>query len=550
MNKWLQNNRHKKWFSLLLVGVLLILIGLNLGLRLLFQDKAVYPDISYEGLYTPTPTLMALCEALEGEVDILFCDDPDRLLENTATRYVYILAQKLSVSFPHIRVKTVNIERNPTAVYPYRTTSATEIKADDVIVSSGGRYRILGADSFYTISSEESGDRFWSFNGEYKFATAMLSVTSLKTPYVYFTYGHGESFYVSPTDTKNAHLLSQSQESQRAFYELLQAQGLYVGYLNPDIEDIPSDCVLLVVNSPTEDFTDPDIFAYADNSGTDRMHRYLSERSGAMMLFKDPAYTLPCLEEFAEQWGIRFDNVTIRDNVEHLGSNHILSAVYNTNQDEMSYGVYADMADMPNPPRVVMPNSGAMVTAWDTTHESATSTTTNIEAWYSPFLSSSQNALAFTPAGELAYEKAQSFTLAALSVRIRTDSITTDSHYSYMFASACPDMLSSDYVGESSFGNYDMLFALVRTISRSDVYASMDLGGMSLNSAHLGGKQIIYSDLYTEDEVLYENGQAKRIFHAMRPVMQYVWSAVVVLVPTLSICIYGMVVYFRRRYHT
>ena len=49
-------------------------------------------------------------------------------------------------------------------------------------------------------------------------------------------------------------------------------------------------------------------------------------------------------------------------------------ADYNTGELEMSYGIYESIASLSTPPRVVVPDSGAVSAAWKT-YEAATSTT-------------------------------------------------------------------------------------------------------------------------------------------------------------------------------
>ena len=58
----------------------------------------------------------ALCDRLQGDITVTFCDAPDRLLGNEALRYVYILARQLERYTSRITVKAVDITRNPTAV--------------------------------------------------------------------------------------------------------------------------------------------------------------------------------------------------------------------------------------------------------------------------------------------------------------------------------------------------------------------------------------------------------------------------------------------------
>lgn len=535
------------------VTVLLVLCLLGLSVLLAFAGRraAFYPDLTPEGLYTTSDEMYALCDRLQGDITITFCDEPDRLLGNEALRYIYVLATQIERRCSRITVETVDIQRDPTAVYRFRTTSATTLSSDNVIVSSGARYRVFTADSFYTVSSDGDSTRYWSFNGEYKLATAMLSVSAVSRPKAYFAYGYGERYYVPESDTANAALLSGSDPTLSAFYELLLSEGLTVEYLDlsdGELTKIPDDCALLVVCDPERDYTDPDIYAYRDNSPTDLIQRYLASDCGALMLFKSPDRHLPELEALAEQWGIRFENASVRDGAQNLGADRYLLADYNTGENEMSYGVYESIASLGTPPRVVVPDSGAVSACWKT-YEGATSGTSGVEAYCSAFLSTSEKAFAYDPAGGglLSTQPARYHT-SMLSTRLRLDGETGNSYYSYVFGCASPDMIADEWLSRASFANYDVVFSLVRYISRTDEYAGMELGGTSLNSARMGGRRLVYSDLYTTaTEVTLADGRTV-VFPALKKSVRITLAVLIIALPTLAVSVCGILVCRRRRY--
>ena len=533
------------------VALILLVAALNVLLPFLSQKALFYPDLTPESLYTVTDAMYEVCDKISTPVTITFCDEPDRLLENSAMRYVYILAQKVASRNENITVKTVDIEKNPTAVYDYRTTSASKIKKDDVILSSGKRYRIYNVASFYTISSDGDSSRYWSFNGEEKLATGLLSVSSVAEPYVYFAYSHGEKYFVEADDVKNAHLLAGSDASVSAFYYLMRDAGLSVGYIDLDTEEIPENCVLLVMCGTKEDYKTEDIYAFSEISPLDKVHTFLSEKRGSAMIFKDPeAGALEELDQFLAQWGISYHNNTlIKDNTAFVGeSPETLLAKYTTADDEMSAGVYADLADMASPPRTAVPHSGYLSMAWKHSEQTGSSTSA-VNGYYSPFLSSSSGAYAYTLSGELANAKAQSFCLAALACKVYTDSYTNRSYYSYVFASAGTGLCDNAYVGEASFGNYDVLFSLVRYLSRTDEYASTELGGTSYNSENMGGKVLIYGDLSETDVAVRDNrGNIIRIYEGLSATATWIWTVSFTALPALIVCIYGIVTLAKRKY--
>ena len=113
---------------------------------------------------------------LDTDVEILFLMDEDKLLNHDLLRYIYIMSRKLSDESEHITVRAVDLSRDPTAADAFKTAQGTSIRTSDVIVHSGGRYKILSADSFFGVDSDTGSDAYISFNGEYRLATAILSV--------------------------------------------------------------------------------------------------------------------------------------------------------------------------------------------------------------------------------------------------------------------------------------------------------------------------------------------------------------------------------------
>ena len=86
-------------FTSVTVVLIVVLLALNIGLAYLFQDRTLYGDLTPEGLYTLSDTMLDTCSRLRGEVTVTFCDEPDRLLDNYESRYVYIMAKQLENKF-------------------------------------------------------------------------------------------------------------------------------------------------------------------------------------------------------------------------------------------------------------------------------------------------------------------------------------------------------------------------------------------------------------------------------------------------------------------
>jgi hypothetical protein len=71
--------------------------------------------------------------------------------------------------------------------------------------------------------------------------------------------------------------------------------------------------------------------------------------------------------------------------------------------------------------------------------------------------------------------------------------------YSYVFASGSEALIRNEALGDPSLGNGDVMFSLLRTISRTDVFASGEIGGFDMNQNY-GGKMFDETHLSDGEE--------------------------------------------------
>lgn len=540
----------------LTVAVIILVLAANIGLAWLAEDRVLYGDMTPEGLYTLSDKMKETCSRLASDATILFCSDPDRLLSNYELRYVYVMAKQLELETGRVRVETCDLTRDPTAVNAYKASSAVTISADDVIVTSGGRYRIVDGTSFWTVGENSGSDKdYYSFNGEFKMATLLLSVTQVKDPIVAFTYGHGETVYV-PEERRGevpAEVLAASDDDKSSFYYLLTNAGMRVTYINPDSEDVPEGCLLVVTDGPKADFSVGDIYSVGEVTPLKRLHSYLSERCGAMMLFKDPQYVLPNLEEFAADWGISYlDGYYLRETPENAladaeGSCRRIFANLVADESNISNNVYSDILALGSVPRTVVADSGIVSGSWK--HDGVGgSSTTQIIGYYGDFLTTSPDARPGRIDGG-GYREAGTYAMAGLSVRSRLDSTENVRYNAYFFGAASTSLTSNTYLDNRAYCNADLLFTTVRYIARTDAYASMELGGTSLNSPIPGGKVLKTVALAEGGNKKYdkEEGVVIGYYRAVDRTAQVTWGVLLTLTPALTAAVVGSILLIRRK---
>ncbi|MBR5044321.1 MAG: Gldg family protein, partial [Clostridia bacterium] len=227
--------RFQKWLTPAVIILAALLVVLSVGLAGLVSARSLWLDLTPEGLYSLSDLMIEECSKIERDITITFCDDPDHLMGSYMTRYVYVMAKELEQRFDNITVKTCNVTLNPTAVDRYRAVSSSSIPASSVIVSCGDQFRIYTASQFWISGTDSSGNSsgLYSFNGEYKMATAFFSLSAIASPKAYFLINHGERYY-APDDEAHAELRAGAgqDEDLSAFYNLLLKAGLTVDYLD------------------------------------------------------------------------------------------------------------------------------------------------------------------------------------------------------------------------------------------------------------------------------------------------------------------------------
>lgn len=552
------------FFTALTVAIIVLGVVLNVLFAYLGQSKMIFADLTPEGLYTLTDKMKDECafvdEMDDGDecVKILFCNDTDYLLDSMVTRLPYFTASALANEFDNIEIETVNVKLRPTAVAEYKTTSLSSIKPTDVIVSYGGSYRIVSAESFWTTDSDGS---YWSYNGEYKIATLIKSLTAVERPSAYFVTNHGETYY----DVDNPE--SEGSIKCAAFYDLLVARGLAVKTLDLSREEeIPEDCVLLIINNPRSDFTYDedkltDLYHYTE---TDKIDKYLVRREGAIMVAKDYAIELPTLEQFMHEWGIDFSNSLVKDEITTGGaisttnndgkSGTDLIGVYDTDKESYGYAIYGDFASLASAPRFIVSNTGYIKCSYDEATQIFESGSSYTYRDYAPFFKTSENAKAYAKDGEGEYGTVLEANkgvkdIAAVIARSYTDSHTSETTHSYVFAVNSPDFFSNETVGNASYANYDVLSSLITNMSRIDTYASIDLGGISLNSSSYGGKRLADTKLYEINTEVYspDASEVVKVNSGISTAEIVIFSVIAFILPIVALAV-GIVIRIKRKF--
>ena len=548
-----------KLFTVITAAVSVLLLALNLALTYIGGRYNVFSDMTREGFYTLSDKMKETCEAilesrnedgsyrLTNDVKITFCDDPDNLVASKDMRPAYFMAMDIMNKYDNFKVETVNVRTNPAAVAAYKTTSLDTISTTDVIVSYGAKYRVIDGD-WWTGT-------YFSYDGEYILASVMASLTAISQPAVYFTVGHGETVF----DANDAE--SEESLSLAAFADLLFGCGFKIKLIDlSELDEVPEDCTLLIINDPREDFIpdagELDRFDYV--SELEKIDRYMVRGSGALMLNKDYTVDLPELESYAYEWGLAFGDVQVRDPDSAVGNSSAsypelfgteIIATYDTGEYTLGAAYYGDYAALSSAPKMVFKDTGYLYCGFNDGEVDSEPGNFNIQKTYSRFIGTTDTATGWAGEGSsLKLVDEGKKALAAMTVRVDLDSYDGEKEYSYFFATNTNDFLSNDLLENRSYANNDILTNLVQNISRTETHASIELGGTSYNSTSFGGKQSVSTTLTETAEKYYAgDGTLLGSTKAFTVSERNIYTVICLIVPAL-VLVFGIITYIRRKF--
>ena len=219
---------------ILIVNVLIYVLNVNLGIFYVVPTTTTQTALS-----DALDTKFADAESKGAKVNITFCMAEDELEASSVGSRVFDTANKFVEKYPElIEINHVNIIVEKPKIQKY-IDAGYKILKNTVIIESGENIRVLtdsssslGFVDFFTTDSDGNEE---SYEGETVFAGMISWVLSSSHPKAYLTTGHSEQ--IDP-----------------AFSLILTAAGYTVDLVNLSKEAVPSDCDLLIIATPKNDF--------------------------------------------------------------------------------------------------------------------------------------------------------------------------------------------------------------------------------------------------------------------------------------------------------
>ncbi|MGN1411264.1 MAG: Gldg family protein [Oscillospiraceae bacterium] len=247
--------KYTRTFSIIVA----ILIGIAIiPINLIFSKADVQWDMTPNKIYTAdlSKTTLELLNSLDETINLYFAyelddliqgDDYDgRILKNAIEKYG---------ENPHINLITGYPDDHP-EIYSKFTEAGLEVNMGDIIVEGKNNYKKVNASSMFLTEYTESTDTTaFYFVGENYISGAIQYVKDGFEPSICFLRGHGEI----SKDEKFTTLVS-----------MLKSYNYDIQDLNVSTGEIPENCKIIIVASPTSDFSKAEtekINTYLDNGG-------------------------------------------------------------------------------------------------------------------------------------------------------------------------------------------------------------------------------------------------------------------------------------------
>ncbi|MBQ4136821.1 MAG: Gldg family protein [Clostridia bacterium] len=425
----------------LTVIVIAAVLILNVIVTALAHKYYWYIDMTKDSVFKVSEEGMAIIEGIDDEINIIFCDAADTLQANLYQKSVYNTALELSARFDNIKIKHLDIYKNPSSIAKYKMTASTAITASSVIIESGSEFRVYPLTAFFVFNDESYQDA-WAYNGEYKLISAILQVTADEFPKAYFTIGHGERLV------------------DQALWNLFAEAGYQVNTINLMEEDLAEDTRFLIINDPIYDFQGISADTAGKRSEIEKIDDFLDD-FGCLMVFTDPdTGELPELYSFLREWGISFGEYAVKDYDHSLTTDgYSISAQYAVGQTTGA-SLVSPITELAAPPKAIVRYATPI------NIEFTDNGTRNVSA----VLTTSHDAL-LSDENDINVG-AGKYNLMTLSRETRY--IDNQAQYSYVLAAGTTNFATNDYIGQKAYANSDILYSAMKQMGKERVPVNLD----------------------------------------------------------------------------
>ena len=404
-----------------------LVIVFNAVVYALTYSYGWYLDLTgqqYYGITDASEELLDNVLTEDIQIKIIFCQDKDRVLEDSAGYYVYKCAESYKKAYPNnIKVEFLDINAHPEIAQEYITQLGKAIYTYNVLIETNQspNVRVVEYNDFFTFDSDTQN--VYAFNGERRFTSYIISVCS-DYPICYFTEGQGET-------------ITDGQGNPCALYDMMTDAGFDVRKIDLSSADATlDDAKVVIINNPVYDF---------DLDELQKLGRFMADKGGNMMVFISPDNTkgLVQLRNWLLEWGIELQEGVVKDTSHSLTPDG-LSVVGDYPTEGFAASLHLYLRQLDSQPKTVVNNALSITCPWDNWAKGDRQVGSVLYTYGSASL------------GDL---KNKQMCIAALVRSTKYDTPTESQLDSYMFVSSA-GYADAEYLNSNAYGNKDILYML------------------------------------------------------------------------------------------
>ncbi len=478
--KSLSDSRKVKYSTLNIAFIALVIalvVVLNSIITTLSESYNWYIDMTDEQIFSLTDESKELLAGVNDEVqlEIVFPYDRDRIEGDFVTSsssgaigYIHTTAEQIADECDNITISYHDVDRD----YAFYQETGTLSKAgDDVVIVLRkdvhgnyvkGDFRAYPVNHFYVSDTNGS---LYGYNGELIFMSAILAMSNDTIPTVYFTIGHGEISFKGDASVDYSNLES-------ALYNgLISADaleliclfcdsGFTVKPLDLMSSDIPEDARIIVINEPSSDFDDTELY---------KLRQYLANE-GVVFAFTPYNADLKSLfATFRENYGVTVNassSPVIDDSTKFDNTPNTLLANVSTHDSSFATSQYFSALKGYSSAKARFKDSATLSVNPEFMQTTGYQWGMAETRFTYPLLETTKDA---TFNGQ----KGTQFLMSITAIE-KFRQGTGDSSFSYLMVCPSGEFASNEYLGSTSAPNKNMILSLIQATSSVQTPVNLD----------------------------------------------------------------------------
>lgn len=307
-------------FTVVFIAVIIVINVLVSALTTRFPSMNF--DLTKEGLNTLSDEATDVAKEIVNETTIYIIGSEDAIrgdevYSNYSLKYSQVanLADRLHELNDKIKVEYIDPDMNPQFISDYADDSLTTGK---VMVKTDKRHKTLAVTDLFSIQQDSSTQQYNYYSKvDGALANALYLVNLDTVPVVAFATGHNEMLTVS--------------DNLSTFTGMLNDNNFEVKEFNMLTDEIPEDASIVVLGTPTTDYTSEELSKLEAYLGDEKM---ASSRTLYVMTAPNAGWSsMPNLSSFLAEWGMEPQ------------SQEVLESNTNNTLYNMPYAIFANVTD-------------------------------------------------------------------------------------------------------------------------------------------------------------------------------------------------------------